>query len=124
MAAANFFANFPATRVSSVALDGVLAAAPGLTVLFLWGLNCPNCEVAKRAMLVEADRLAWPALRWLHCNVYEDEAMATRFALHGIPVFLVFRGPGRPAGRITGWPGTGRFAATIDRQLAAVAAEA
>ncbi len=114
-----FFQRFPVTPVTSAALDACLAETPeGLTILFLWGLNCPNCDIAKHAMLRDQAALTWPDVRWLHCNVYDDAAMATRFSLHGIPVFLVFRGR-RALGRITSWPGAEDFAAAIERQRAA-----
>lgn len=96
-------------RVPSESLDGVLAdTGQGLTILFLWGRDCPNCDIAKRAMLLAQGRLQWPGVRWLHDNVYDDPVMGTRFGLHGIPAFFVFRGE-RKIGRITAWPGADAF---------------
>ena len=117
-----FFEQFPMQPVDSGALDGVLAeGAPSLSVLFLWGRDCPNCDIAKRAMLLAGERLRWPQVRWLHANVYDDPAMGTRFGLHGIPAFFVFAGA-RKLGRITAWPGADAFAAAIEAQLATQAA--
>jgi len=115
-----FFENFPVTPITSLALEETLAApsAPPLTILFLWGRDCPNCDVAKRAMLIDPARLVWPDVRWLHCNVYDDAEMGPRFSLHGIPVFMVFRGS-KAMGRITSWPGIENFIAAIERQRAA-----
>ena len=116
-----FFEQFPMRRVHEPALDAVLAEpTEGLTVLFLWGRDCPNCDIAKRAMLLARERFQWPRVRWLHDNVYEDPAMATRFGLHGIPAFFVFAGT-RKLGRITSWPGADAFVRAIDTQLAALA---
>ena len=116
-----FFEQFPMRRVHESALDGVLAEpADGLTILFLWGRDCPNCDIAKRAMLLARERFQWPRVRWLHDNVYEDAAMATRFGLHGIPAFFVFAGA-RKLGRITSWPGADAFVRAIDAQLAGLA---
>jgi len=116
-----FFARFPISPISSAELSAQLdAPGPFLTLLLLWGYQCPNCDVAKRALLLHQDRLAWPDVRWLHCNVYDDAAMATRFSLHGVPVFMVFRGAKSP-GRITGWPGIESFVAAIEKQRAAKA---
>jgi hypothetical protein len=114
-----FFERFPITAASNAGLSATLEEAGGaaVTVLFLWGYQCPNCDVAKRAMLLHQDRLLWPAVRWLHCNVYDDAEMATRFSLHGVPVFMEFRGT-KSMGRITGWPGIDRFTAAIEKQLA------
>ncbi|HET6806996.1 MAG TPA: thioredoxin family protein [Frateuria sp.] len=115
-----FFTRFPMRRVDEPGLDTVLAEpAEGLTVLFLWGRDCPNCDMAKGAMLLGHERFQWPRVRWLHDNVYEDPGMATRFGLHGIPAFIVFAGA-RKLGRITSWPGTDAFVRAIDAQLAAL----
>lgn len=111
-----FFAHFPIRPISSAELDLALEA-PGarVTILFLWGYQCPNCDIAKRAMLLHRNRLDWPDVRWLHCNVYDDPAMVNRFSLHGVPVFIVLRGT-RPAGRVTGWPGIEPFVAAMEKQ--------
>jgi thioredoxin-like negative regulator of GroEL len=57
----------------------------------------------------------------MHDNVDEDPTMATRFGLHGIPAFIVFRG-GRKVGRITEWPGAQAFVLAIENQIAAAEA--
>jgi hypothetical protein len=113
----DFFERFPMQRVHSDALDAVLAdGSAALDVLFLWGRDCPNCDIAKRAILAQPQRMVWPQVRWLHDNVYEDAAMATRFGLHGIPTFFVFR-RGKRLGRITSWPGIDAFRTAIDDLL-------
>ena len=116
-----FFGRFPMQQVNSVSLDDVLReeGAP-LSILFLWGRDCPNCDIAKRAMLLARDRFQWPQVRWLHDNVYDDPTMATRFGLHGIPAFFVFRGE-RKMGRIGEWPGTQAFVQAIENQIALAA---
>ncbi|WP_207458430.1 thioredoxin [Azospirillum sp. SYSU D00513] len=115
----DFFQRFPMRRVASAELDGVLAeeSPERLSILFLWGRDCPNCDIAKRAILAGADRFRWPEVRWLHDNVYDDFPMAERFGLHGIPAFFVFAGK-RKLGRITSWPGTEAFVEAIGRQIA------
>lgn len=118
----DFFDRFAMQRVHSGELDAVLTdGSAALDVLFLWGRDCPNCDIAKRAMLTRPERLSWPQVRWLHCNVYDDEAMATRFGLHGIPAFFVFT-RGKRLGRITGWPGTDAFCIAIGDLLTSGAA--
>lgn len=115
-----FFEQFPMRRVREAELDAVLAEpCEGLNLLFLWGRDCPNCDIAKRAMLIARERFQWPRVCWLHDNVYEDPTMAMRFGLHGIPAFFVFAGA-RKLGRITSWPGTEAFVRAIDAQLAAL----
>jgi thiol-disulfide isomerase/thioredoxin len=118
----DFFWKFPMRRVRASDLDAALADSDApLTILFLWGHDCPNCDVAKRAMLAAAERFHWPQVRWLHGNVYEQPELATRFGLHGIPAFFVFRGT-RKLGRITPWPGPDAFVEAIETQIAALAA--
>lgn len=114
----DFFERFPMQRVTSAGLDAVLDdGSAALDLLFLWGRDCPNCDIAKRAILLRPDAMRWPRVRWLHSNVYDDEAMTTRFGLHGIPAFFVFA-HGQRLGRITGWPGTEAFRTAIDGILA------
>jgi len=116
-----FFEQFPMRRVRETGLDAVLAEpGDGLSILFLWGRDCPHCDIAKGAMLLARERFQWPRVRWLHGNVYEDPAMATRFGLHGIPAFFVFCGT-RKLGRITRWPGAEAFVRAIEGQFAALA---
>ena len=109
-----FFDSFPMRLVRSQELDALLADDDRLRVLFLWGRDCQNCDIAKGEMLLAPERFRWADVDWLHDNVYEDRAMAVRFGLHGIPTFMVFRGR-RKLGRITPWPGTDAFVAAIDR---------
>ncbi|HEY0229638.1 MAG TPA: thioredoxin family protein [Dokdonella sp.] len=117
----DFFWKFPMQRVRSSDLDAALAdASTPLTILFLWGHDCPNCDIAKRAMLQAAHRFHWPEVRWLHGNVYEQPELATRFGLHGVPAFFVFRGS-RKLGRITPWPGPDAFVGAIETQIEALA---
>jgi hypothetical protein len=112
-----FFEQFPMRRVHSETLDDVLReSTEPLSILFLWGRDCPNCDVAKRAMLLSRERFRWPQVGWLHDNVYDDPQMATRFGLHGIPAFFVFHGE-RKLGRITAWPGADAFVAAIEKQV-------
>ncbi|WP_458071725.1 thioredoxin family protein [Rhodanobacter sp. BL-MT-08] len=115
-----FFQRFPMRKVSDASLDEVLCeeAAP-VGILLLWGRDCPNCDVAKRAMLLAQERFQWPQVRWMHDNVYDDPSMATRFGLHGIPAFIVFRN-GRKVGRIGEWPGAQAFVSAVENQIAMV----
>lgn len=116
----DFFERFPMRRVSATSLDDVLVDDGCLRVLFLWGRDCPNCDIAKGQMLLTPDRFLWPDVEWLHDNVYEDPAMGTRFGLHGIPAFFVFRGRAR-LGRMSQWPGTHAFVQAIEKLRASVA---
>jgi thioredoxin-like negative regulator of GroEL len=116
-----FFQRFPMQKVTEASLDDALReiGAP-VGVLFLWRRDCPNCDIAKRAMLLAQDRFQWPQVRWMHDNVYDDPTMATRFGLHGIPTFIIFR-DGRKIGRISAWPGAQAFVAALENQIPMVA---
>jgi hypothetical protein len=103
--------------VTSADLDVHLHDDGELRILFLWGHDCPNCDIAKAQMLQSPAQFAWPGVHWLHDNVYDDRAMATRFGLHGIPTFIVFRGA-KKLGRISPWPGGEQFIAAIERARA------
>lgn len=106
---------FPMHHTSSSTLDRDLAQSPAsLDILFLWGRDCVNCEVAKVDLLSAGDRFRWPDVRWLYANVYNDPEMATRFGLHGVPTFFIFR-HARKLGRITEWPGADAFLSAIER---------
>ena len=109
-----FFDQFAMQRVSDTGLDDVLADDGAIRILFLWGKDCPNCDIAKGQILLTPERFGWDDVHWLHDNVYEDPSMGTRFGLHGIPAFLVFRGA-KKLGRISQWPGTNAFVAAIDK---------
>lgn len=108
------FAALNMQRVDAATLDDVLQADDALRILFLWGNDCPNCDVAKAGLRQAPDRFQWPDVKWLHQDVYDEPALATRFGLHGIPAFIIFRGK-RRVGRITPWPGSDAFVAAIDR---------
>jgi hypothetical protein len=108
------FAALNMQRVDSATLDDRLRGDDGVRILFLWGNDCPNCDVAKAEILQAPARFSWPDITWLHQNAYDEPAIATRFGLHGIPAFMVFRGH-RRIGRISPWPGSDAFVAAIER---------
>lgn len=115
-----FFWDFPMQPVREARLDEVIVDDDQLRILFLWGKDCLECDVAKAQILLSPERFRWDDVRWLHDDVYQDPAMATRFGLHGVPAFMVFRGA-RKLGRIGQWPGSEAFLATIERIRAEVA---
>lgn len=118
-----FFKRFPMQLVSIADLDATLTdGVIPLSILFLWGRDCPNCDIAKQAILSSAARFHWPEVRWLHGNVYAEPELGTHFGLHGIPAFMVFHGT-RKLGRITPWPGPDAFVATIEQQIAKLGVE-
>ena len=108
------FAALDMQRVDAASLDALLQDDDAVRIVFLWGNDCPNCDVAKAQLLQAPARFRWPDVTWLHQNVYDEPALATRFGLHGIPAFMVFRGQ-RRIGRISPWPGSDAFVTAIER---------
>ena len=107
------FDAFGMREVDSAGIDGAIAAAgDALVCVFFWGVDCFNCEMAKKAMLSNPDPVRALELHWLHANVYAHPDMGKRFGLHGIPVFMFFH-KGKRLGRATGWHGQGQFAAAV-----------
>ncbi|VVD97025.1 thioredoxin family protein [Pandoraea fibrosis] len=88
--------------------EGLREAGDALAVVFFWGIDCFNCEVAKKTMLAQREAIDALGLRWFHANVYADMALAKRFALHGVPTFFFFH-EGKKLGRATGWHGLPQF---------------
>ncbi len=83
-----------------------------LKVVFFWGLQCPNCEVAKRALEEHHEEALNPAIDWYHVNTYVNSDLGTRFGLHGIPTFLFWKN-GKLLGRITSFPAWEPFYETL-----------
>lgn len=107
------FDAFDMQPVSAQSLDAALeSAGDKLAVVFLWGVDCFNCEIAKKAMLAQPEAIRALDLKWFHCNVYDDPEIARRFVLHGVPVWYFFH-RGRRLGRATGWHGIGQFQAAV-----------
>ncbi|SOY85964.1 thioredoxin family protein [Cupriavidus taiwanensis] len=100
-------------EVDDATIDSAIAAAgDALVCVFFWGVDCFNCEMAKKAMLANPGPLRALELHWLHANVYAHPQLGRRFGLHGIPVFMFFQN-GKKLGRATGWHGRGQFAAAV-----------
>ncbi len=107
------FARLGMQEVHSTTLQEQLAhAGDRLVCIFCWGVDCYNCEVAKKAMLANPAAIENLDLDWMHGNVYADRDLALKFGLHGIPVFVFFH-RGRKLGVATGWHGHAQFQAAV-----------
>ncbi|OXH84309.1 thiol reductase thioredoxin, partial [Burkholderia multivorans] len=91
---------------------GIAGAGDALAVVFFWGVDCFNCEIAKKAMLAQPDAIRALGLKWFHCNVYEHRELGHRFGLHGVPTWFFFH-RGKRLGRATGWHGLAQFQAAV-----------
>lgn len=110
---ATAFAAFDMQALSADTFDaGLASAGDELAVVFFWGFECFNCEIAKKAMLAQPDAIHALGLRWFHSNVYEHRELGRRFMLHGVPTWFFFH-RGKRLGRATGWHGIGQFEAAV-----------
>jgi thiol-disulfide isomerase/thioredoxin len=83
-----------------------------LKVIFFWGLQCPNCEVAKRYLEEKHTEALRTSIDWYHVNTYLHSDLGIRFGLHGIPTFLFWKN-GKLLGRVTSFPGWQPFYETL-----------
>jgi thiol:disulfide interchange protein len=108
------FSVFGMQEVTPETFDAALAqAGDELAVVFFWGVDCFNCEIAKKAMLAAPEAIRAHGLKWFHANVYEHRELGRRFVLHGVPTWFFFH-RGKRLGRATGWHGLAQFAAAVE----------
>ncbi|CAN7227257.1 thioredoxin family protein [Trinickia sp. LjRoot230] len=119
---ATAFSVFEMQSVTADDLDSALASAgDALAVVFFWGEDCFNCEMAKKAMLAQPEAVRALGLRWFHANVYEERELARHFSRHGVPAWYFFH-CGKRLGRATGWHGIAQFQAAVTAAHAKIAA--
>ncbi|SAL73455.1 thioredoxin protein [Caballeronia terrestris] len=110
---ATAFSVFEMQALSADTFDtGLASAGEELAVVFFWGFDCFNCEIAKKAMVAKPDEIRALGLKWFHRNVYEHRELGRRFMLHGVPTWFFFY-RGKRLGRATGWHGIGQFGAAV-----------
>jgi len=99
-------------------LDELLAAGDlRLRVLYLWGPACPNCEVFKRSLPGLLPELAALDVDFLSLDAYRYPELARRYAVFGIPHFLLFRG-GKKLGKMSEFRGEEFWLAVVREQAA------
>ena len=119
---ATAFSEFGMQELDAAGFDaGLASAGDELAVVFFWGLDCFNCEIAKKAMLAQPDAIRALGLKWFHSNVYEHRELGHRFLLHGVPTWFFFH-RGKRLGRATGWHGIAQFEAAVKAAREKVAA--
>jgi hypothetical protein len=79
---------------------------------FSEGLDCFNCEIAKKAMLAQPEAIRALRLKWFPRNVYEHRDLGRRFMLHSVLTWFFFH-RGKRLGRATGWHGLVQFEAVV-----------
>jgi thioredoxin-like negative regulator of GroEL len=78
------------TEAGPETFDELVRASGPLVVAYFWGHECPNCEVFARDLPALLDGL--PAgVKVVKVNAYEHPELARRYALAGIPAFVLFK---------------------------------
>lgn len=98
-----------------------LISSPGqrLLLVYLWGPDCPNCEIFKRSwpkLLPELDALP---VDFVALDAYQYPEVARRFAVFGIPHFLLFKN-GKKLGKMSEFKGEGYWLAVVREQATGV----
>lgn len=75
-----------------------------LLVVYLWGPDCPNCVIFKRRLPELLERLAEVPFDLVALDVYAYPEVARRYAVFGIPHFLLFKS-GRKIGKMSEFRG-------------------
>lgn len=107
-------------RISELVPDNfdsfVLKSDGRLKIVFFWGHNCPNCEVAKIHLEENHTEALNLGIDWYHVNTYYHSDLGVRFGLHGIPTFLFFKDSKR-LGKVSPFPGWPPLKEAIERAL-------
>ena len=77
-------------------------------MLYFWGPDCPNCEFFASRLPTVLEQLGDVRARLVKVNAYEHDALATRFALYGIPQFYLYR-DGKRLGKMSEFRGDAFF---------------
>jgi thioredoxin 1 len=97
--------------------DAPLATPPDhLVVVYFWGPQCPNCEVFAKDLPDLLEALP-ENVTIVKTNAYEHPELARRFALFGIPAFVLFKG-GAKLGMMRQYYGREYWQAVIDEKAA------
>ena len=94
----------------------VMQARDRLVVVDFWGPRCPNCEVfaADLDRLLESFRGS--ALRIVKVDAYTHSGLAKRFALFGVPTFILVR-DGKVLGKMSQYHGFDYWSAVVREHL-------
>lgn len=71
--------------------DKLIATQDVLVVVYFWGPDCPNCEIFARDLPELLEVIPQQGVRVVKVNAYEFPELARRFAIFGIPSFVLFK---------------------------------
>jgi len=112
----------PFRELTPLQLDELLARrGERLIVLYLWGPDCPNCVIFKRSWSTLLPALDGLSVDLVSLDVYQHPEVATRYAVFGIPHFLLFKG-GRRIGKMSEFRGEAFWLAVVREHASAEAA--
>lgn len=100
--------------------DELIGGGPELVVAYFWAPDCPHCEVFARDLPGLLEGLPPVGVRLVKVNASEHPDLARRFALVGVPAFVLFQG-GRKLGILRQYPGREDWRTVITEQAAAAA---
>jgi thioredoxin 1 len=95
--------------------DELIAAPEGLVVVYFWGPECPNCEIFARDLPQLATEIPQQGVKIVKVNAYEFPELARRYALFGIPGFVLFKG-GKKLGMMRQYHGREYWRTVITEQ--------
>jgi thiol-disulfide isomerase/thioredoxin len=102
--------------------DKLIETPDNLVVAYFWGPQCPNCEVFARDLPELLTELPESGVRIVKVNAYEHPELARRFALFGIPGFVLFKN-GKKLGMMRQYYGREYWKTVITEQAADVTAQ-
>ncbi len=89
-------------------------ATDGLVVTYFWGPDCPNCEIFARDLPQLLNEIP-AAVKVVKVNAYEHPDLAQRFAIFGIPAFVLFK-DGKKLGMMREYRGREFWKAVVQEQ--------
>lgn len=102
--------------------DELIAAQDVLVVAYFWGPDCPNCEVFARDLPDLLNELPQTGVRVVKVNASEHPELARRFAIFGIPAFVLFK-DGKKLGMMRQYNGRAYWAAVVTEHSQGVGAK-
>lgn len=113
--------SIPIETATPVTFDELIGARDGLVVAYFWGPDCPNCEVFARDLPGLLEEIPQAGVRLVKVNAYEHPELARRFALAGIPAFVLFR-DGKKLGMMRQYNGREFWRAVVTEQANGITA--